>query len=173
MMTRLTLTAGTSGQVPALGCLLHRSKPSRSPCIACFDATRLESKNRRGCTSAAVIGKGNDEEDSLIIIDCGPSFYNSILRHFSAQKLGRIDAILLTHAHADAILGLDSLRSWTMGGVIQDRVDVYLTQECFTTVESMFPYLVDQSRSTGEYPDLLCGSRATNSGLFDRRRRSG
>ena len=141
---------GTSGQIPALGCLLHKPNSTGSPCAACFDAVRLESKNRRGCTSAAIIGEGNDQEDSLILIDCGPSLYNSILRHFSAQKLGRIDAILLTHAHADAILGLDSLRSWTMGGVVQSRVDIYLTQECFQTVESMFPYLVDQSRSTGE-----------------------
>jgi phosphoribosyl 1,2-cyclic phosphodiesterase len=137
--------------VPALGCLLHKPDSTGPPCAACHDATRPGSKNKRGCTSAAVIGKGNDQEDSLILIDCGPSLYDSILRHFSAQKLGRIDAILLTHAHADAILGLDSLRSWTMGGIVQSKVDVYLTRECFKTVESMFPYLVDQSRSTGEY----------------------
>lgn len=141
---------GTSGQVPALGCLLHKTEDNYKPCIACHDSIRPGSKNRRGCTSAAIIGQGNANRESLILIDCGPSFYTSILQHIDAQNLGRIDAILLTHAHADALLGLDSLRSWTMGGAVQEYVDVYCTQECFKTVCTMFPYLVDKTKSTGE-----------------------
>lgn len=55
----------------------------------------------------------------------------------------------MTHAHSDAILGLDNLRAWTLGDVIQEQVDVYLTQECYDTVSYMFPYLVDSSKATG------------------------
>ncbi|MCO5589140.1 hypothetical protein L7F22_043106 [Adiantum nelumboides] len=108
------------------------------------------SKNRRGCTSVAVVGGGADgAEESLILIDCGPTFYPAALTHFAAQNLRKIDAVLLTHGHADAILGLDNLRSWTLGGVIQDHVDVYCSRQCFGTVAAMFPYLVDATRATG------------------------
>lgn len=90
---------------------------------------------------------------SLILIDCGPTFYQSTLAYFPGQRLRRIAALLLTHAHADAILGLDSLRAWTMGGLarsaIQDYVDIYCTQECFDGVRTLFPYLVDTSQASG------------------------
>jgi phosphoribosyl 1,2-cyclic phosphodiesterase len=87
---------------------------------------------------------------SLILIDCGPTFYGTAtLAAFAANGLRRITALLLTHAHADAILGLDSLRAWTMGGAIQQQVDVYCTQACYAGVAAMFPYLVDRGKATG------------------------
>ncbi|UZJ56234.1 hypothetical protein CBS101457_005554 [Exobasidium rhododendri] len=143
---------GTSSQVPAVGCVLRDPNSTSAPCITCVDAMRPGSKNRRGCTSAAIVGRSSklaDAEESLILIDCGPTFNSSALRYFPSQGLRKIDAILLTHAHADAILGLDSLRGWTMGGTIQDRVDIYCTSECYETVKGMFPYLADTSKSTG------------------------
>lgn len=109
------------------------------------------SKNRRFCTSLVAIGSepGRPDTSSTILIDCGKSFYESALRYFPSNGLSKIDAVLLTHPHADAVLGLDDLRSWTMNGCIQDYVDIYLTQECMQTVGQMFPYLVDTSRATG------------------------
>jgi hypothetical protein len=38
--------------------------------------------------------------------------------------------------------GLDDLRGWTLSGVIQSHVDVYLTDATFTEVKRSFPYLV-------------------------------
>ena len=38
--------------------------------------------------------------------------------------------------------GLDDLRGWTLSGVIQTHVDVYLTDATFTEVKRSFPYLV-------------------------------
>lgn len=97
------------------------------------------------------VGAPRDAPDqkSTILIDCGKSFYTSALEVFPRYGLRRIDAVLLTHGHADAMLGLDDLRSWTMHGCIQDHVDVYLTQECMQTVQGAFPYLVDTSKVTG------------------------
>ena len=45
-----------------------------------------------------------------ILIDAGKDFRQSALELFPKYKLRRIDALLLTHAHADAINGLDDLR---------------------------------------------------------------
>ena len=80
------------------------------------------SKNRRFCTSLVAIGSepGRPDTSSTILIDCGKSFYESALRYFPSNGLSKIDAVLLTHPHADAVLGLDDLRSWTMNGCIQD-----------------------------------------------------
>ncbi|CCF50863.1 hypothetical protein NDA11_000691 [Ustilago hordei] len=144
----LFLGTGTSGQVPAIHCV---TKPDFGNCAACKDATlNPTGKNRRGCTSAAVVGRHpQDTQDSTILIDCGKTFYSNAVVHFPRNGLRAIRAVLLTHAHADAILGLDDLRAWTMGGVIQRQVDIYLTQECMAVVEGMFPYLVDRSKSTG------------------------
>lgn len=136
------LGTGTSGQVPAIHCV---TQSDFGHCSTCQDALLPGSKNRRGCTSVVVVG----HDDSAILIDCGKTFYASALAHFRRERIRRLQAVLLTHAHADAILGLDDLRAWTMGGVIQDHVDIYLTQECMDTVQGMFPYLVDRSKSTG------------------------
>lgn len=144
----LFLGTGTSGQVPAIHCV---TKPDFGGCAACEDATLHPSgKNRRGCTAVAVVGRhSHDTHDSTILIDCGKTFYSNAIVHFPRNGIRSIRAVLLTHAHADAILGLDDLRAWTMGGVIQQFVDIYLTQECMAVVEAMFPYLVDRSKSTG------------------------
>lgn len=144
------LGTGTSSQVPSVHCILDGSQ-AKNTCATCADALRPGSVNRRRCTSAVAVGAppGRPEERSTILIDCGKSFYESIVDVFPKHGLRRIDAVLLTHAHADAILGLDDLRGWTMGGCIQDYVDVYLTAECMATVKSTFPYLVDASFITG------------------------
>ncbi|CCU99249.1 unnamed protein product [Malassezia sympodialis ATCC 42132] len=143
----LFLGTGTSSQVPAIHCITG----DETECVTCHDALKPGSKNRRFCTSLVAVGSHPDtpESKSTILIDCGKSFYESALRYFPRYGLRRIDAVLLTHGHADAILGLDDLRSWTMGGCIQGHVDVYLTYECMKTVQQTFPYLIDRSRATG------------------------
>ncbi|PWN44742.1 hypothetical protein IE81DRAFT_286629, partial [Ceraceosorus guamensis] len=143
------LGTGTSGQIPAAPCVLPKAQ-GRKRCEACADAIRPGSKNRRGCCSAMVIGAGLDGVEHVILIDCGPTFYESALNAFRQHKQRRITALLLTHAHADAMLGLDSLRAWTMRGAIQQQIDVYCTQEAFEGVQNTFPYLVDESKATGD-----------------------
>ncbi|KDN37023.1 hypothetical protein K437DRAFT_259954 [Tilletiaria anomala UBC 951] len=160
------LGTGTSGQVPAIHCITHEDVDERDggfganvTCAACADALKYgeASRNRRKCTSALVVGgkskgkgKSAAHDDQLtILIDCGPTFYSSAIYCFPRYNLRRIDAVLLTHAHADALLGLDHLRAWTIGHMVQKYVDVYLTQETMSVVENMFPYLVDRSKATG------------------------
>jgi len=141
------LGTGTSSQVPAINCVTG----SESGCVTCHDAMRSGSPNRRRCTCAVVTGAPRNRPDArtTILIDCGKSFYESALNYFPSNDLRRIDAVLLTHAHADAILGLDDLRSWTMGCCIQEYVDVYLTEECMETVKYTFPYLINTKLATG------------------------
>lgn len=87
--------------------------------------------------------------DRNVIIDCGKTFYESCIEWFLLYGYIQLDAVLLTHAHADAILGLDDLRHWTMHQVIQKHVDVYCDSDTFRAIESTFPYLVDTRKATG------------------------
>lgn len=136
------LGTGTSSQVPAIGCLTDPT----SACKVCPSALRPEtSKNRRRNTSAFVtLSNGK-----TLLIDCGKSFFDAALQIWPRARLRQINALLLTHAHADAMLGMDDLRGWTLGGFIQPTIDVYLTQATYDSVAQTFPYCVDSKKATG------------------------
>lgn len=60
-----------------------------------------------------------------------------------------LDGVIITHGHADACYGMDDLRGWTLGGIIQKRINVYLAPETMDVVARTFPFLVDSSMATG------------------------
>lgn len=140
-MEIIFMGTGTSSNIPSLGCILQ----DPINCAVCLDASsNPSSKNKRRNTSALI-----RINDTNIIIDCGKTFYDSVVNTSTIHKLSKIDGVLLTHGHADAILGLDDLRGWTMNGKIQKSINVYLTLDTFETVKTTFPYLVDRTKATG------------------------
>lgn len=60
-----------------------------------------------------------------------------------------LDGVIITHGHADACFGMDDLRGWTLGGSIQPKINVYLSQDGMEVISRAFPYLVDSSLATG------------------------
>ncbi|KAJ0435408.1 putative metallo-beta-lactamase, ribonuclease Z/Hydroxyacylglutathione hydrolase [Helianthus annuus] len=50
-------------------------------------------------------------EHKYILIDVGKTFREQVLRWFTFHKIPQIDSIVLTHEHADAVLGLDDIRA--------------------------------------------------------------
>lgn len=79
-------------------------------------------------------------KDKNIIIDVGKTFRESIIRWIPKYKVRSVDAVVLTHGHADAIFGLDDVRS------VQSRtpepMNVHLSKECLHVVSYTFPYLM-------------------------------
>ncbi|KAJ3085825.1 hypothetical protein HK100_008918 [Physocladia obscura] len=71
------------------------------------------------------------------------------LSWFPFYAIETIDAILITHGHADAILGFDDLRQWTLDGRVHASIPVYLNSETMKVVARTFPYLVDSALATG------------------------
>lgn len=56
-----------------------------------------------------------------VLIDCGKTFREVILNLFPKHGLKEVSALLLTHGHADAILGMDDLRDlqiYEVGGLV-------------------------------------------------------
>ncbi|XP_058005049.1 putative hydrolase C777.06c isoform X2 [Hevea brasiliensis] len=129
---------GTSEGIPRLSCLTNRSKK----CPVCSKAVELGNKNRRLNTGLLIRYSGPGERRN-ILIDVGKFFYHSALRWFPAFGLRTIDAVIITHSHADAIGGLDDLRDWTNN--VQPCIPIYVAQRDFEVMKKTHYYLVDTS----------------------------
>ncbi|KDN49097.1 hypothetical protein RSAG8_02450, partial [Rhizoctonia solani AG-8 WAC10335] len=138
---------GCSSGVPNVTCLT--SKPVT--CETCGLAAQSSGwKNKRRNTGAIIRTRSATGSERVIVIDVGKTFLAAALDLFPRYDLRQIDAVLLTHGHADAINGLDDLRSWTLGELrIQDHIDVYLSEATMSDVRRGFPYLVSKEYATG------------------------
>lgn len=84
------------------------------------------------------------EEGSLrIVVDVGPDFRQQMLRH----EVDNLDAILLTHEHADHIFGLDDIRSFNW--VRKSAMDVYCEPRVQENLRSIFNYVFAVNKYPG------------------------
>ncbi|KAJ1853069.1 hypothetical protein GGF49_003618 [Coemansia sp. RSA 1853] len=135
---------GTSGSIPNIPCITSNNKK----CTVCkLSLTPEGAKNRRRNTSLLVCVDHPDGRQRNILIDCGKTFYDSAVDVFVKHDIKTIDAVLLTHGHADAMLGLDDLRQWTSSQ--STSIPVYCDRSALETVSGAFPYLVDTRKATG------------------------
>ncbi|GAA5947594.1 hypothetical protein JCM3765_000991 [Sporobolomyces pararoseus] len=157
-LSLLLLGTGTSSSLPSIGCLTNPI----SGCWCCRStllkddpkyAREYRKNERRNISGMLRIPTPPQPEsgrtERTILIDCGKSFFSGALEWWPKKGLREIDAVLLTHAHADAILGLDDLRGWTLRGHIQPSIPIYCTQETFDGVSKAFPYLTNTGKATG------------------------
>ncbi len=127
-MTSVRLTilgSGTSHGIPMIGCV----------CPVC---TSSDPRDRRMRTSALFNASGVD-----LLVDTGPELRLQCLAH----NVRRVDAILLTHHHADHIVGLDDVRRFNW--LQQQRITLHGNRETIAHVRSMFRYAFDDDP---EYP---------------------
>ncbi len=137
------LGTGTSEGVPRVSCLTNPD----SECVVCPDAVKPGSPNRRRNTSLLIQRHLENGRTSNIVIDAGKFFYDSAIEWFPKFHVRTIDALVITHAHADAIGGFDSLRDWTNNS--QESLPIYLRDSDYRQVESLFYYLADRNKQTG------------------------
>ena len=133
----LFLGTGTSCSIPHLDCLT--APPNRKPCLTCLSTLRPEGKkNIRRNTSAALRISGKNGKvtyvhisfhlsvklwtryiwNRTVVIDVGKNFQAAAVEWFPKYGLREIDAVIITHAHADGsiclfeiVAGVDSLDS--------------------------------------------------------------
>ena len=137
------LGTGTSEGVPRVSCLTNPD----SDCPVCPDAVKPGSPNRRRNTSLLIQRNFCDGRTSNIVIDAGKFFYESAIQLFPKFDVRTIDALVITHAHFDAVGGFDDLRDWTNNA--QVSLPIFLREVDLQVVEKLFYYLVDRSKQTG------------------------
>lgn len=130
---------GTSEGIPRVSCLTN---PSSTKCPVCTKAAKPGDKNRRLNTSI-LIRHANATGTHNILIDAGKFFYHSALRWFPEFGIRTLDAVIITHSHADAIGGLDDLRDWTNN--VQPSIPIYVAKRDFEVMKKTHYYLVDTS----------------------------
>lgn len=85
-------------------------------------------KNHRTRTSIVLCGTSGN-----VLVDCGPDFRSQVLR----EGIREIEACLITHAHADHVMGMDDLRSFCLSG---RAMPVYTSPEYQADVRRIFGY---------------------------------
>ncbi len=129
-MKLLILGCGTSTGVPIIGC----------DCSVC---TSTDPRNARTRSSALI-----KTEDKNILIDTSTDLRAQSLRN----GLRRIDAVLLTHPHADHIHGIDDLRAFNM--LQKEAIPCYGSAYTIERVRVMFDYIFSEKPSESWRPNL-------------------
>ena len=105
------------------------------------------SKNRRRNTSILIRYEHPTIGQKNILVDVGKFFWHSAIEWFPKYQVPGIDAIVISHAHYDAIGGLDDLRDWTNN--VQEAIPIFLRQRDLDNIAKTHFYLVDESLQTG------------------------
>jgi phosphoribosyl 1,2-cyclic phosphate phosphodiesterase len=122
MNAKLTiLGSGTSTGIPILGC----------NCKVCHSQ---DVKNQRLRTSALI----TTSQGKNILIDTTPDMRTQLLR----AQVNHIDAVILTHDHADHVHGIDDLRAFCFKR--NTPLPVFTYEKCAQRLTEKFPYIFNQ-----------------------------
>jgi len=147
LLMRITfLGTGTSVGVPMIGC----------DCEVCLSDDPRDKRLRTGLMV--------ENDGRRMVIDVSADFRQQALR----EKIDRLDALLITHCHADHIFGLDDIRPINFR---RGPVPVYGSEDTWRGLRRVFSYIFDREHVGGGLPQLLphviegafetCGLRVT------------
>ncbi len=121
-MAQLELTflgTGTSLGVPVIGC----------SCPVCCST---DSRDQRDRSSIYI-----RTPECCWVVDTGPDFRRQFLRN----RIRQLDAVLITHAHTDHIMGFDDLRPFTF--TENDHMPIYASPETMDGLKHAFHFAFD------------------------------
>ena len=127
------LGCGASWGVPAIGPDWGRCNPA-------------DPRNRRRRCSLLVESRG-----VVLLIDMSPDLREQLLD----ADIARLDAVLLTHAHADHLHGIDDIR--IINSLIGKALPLYASSEALAEVERRFGYALLPAPEKPLYRPALSG----------------
>ena len=122
------LGTGTSVGIPSLGKLGWGKCNPQNP------------KNKRQRCSVLI-----QSDDTNILIDAGPDIKHQLIDH----NLELLNAIIITHEHADHISGLDELRPFYFHK--QEKINVYTIERTANFLSNRFDYLFNKNEKSQSY----------------------
>jgi len=125
------LGTGTSHGVPVIAC----------DCEVCQSDNP---KNKRMRTSIHIKSK-----EYNLLIDTPPEMRLELINN----KIKNVDAVLMTHAHADHIMGFDDIRAlnWYQG----KEMPVYGDLKTLNHIKRIFPYIFSDNNPGGGIPQVI------------------
>jgi phosphoribosyl 1,2-cyclic phosphate phosphodiesterase len=135
-MSELSVTilgSGSSGGVPRVG----PHGPEWGDCDP-----HNPKNHRRRCSILVQRGGTN------VLVDTSPDLREQLI----SAKCGTLDAVLITHDHADQVHGIDDLRMVAQN--MRRRVDVYSDRATLDSVVAKFRYCFEAPVGSG-YPPIL------------------
>jgi phosphoribosyl 1,2-cyclic phosphate phosphodiesterase len=127
------LGCGASTGVPAIGIGWGRCDPA-------------DPRNRRRRVSLLV-----EAHDKTILIDTSPDLREQLLD----SRVAHIDAVLMTHAHADHLHGIDDLRA--VNRAMRQPIPLYADGKTLDEIRRRFGYVFDPPDEPGRFykPTLI------------------
>ncbi|MCW2317437.1 phosphoribosyl 1,2-cyclic phosphate phosphodiesterase [Rhodoblastus acidophilus] len=132
-------------EIAILGCGSSAGVPRVGQGWGACDPNNPKNRRRR---CALLVDKPGPQGPTRFLVDAGPDIREQLI----AAQVERLDALLLTHAHADHIHGLDDVRPLTMQ--MRSLIDCYLDAPTWETIGVRFDYLFKTPPGSA-YPPLL------------------
>ena len=123
---------GTSQGVPMIAC----------DCAVCRSS---DPRNRRSRTSVHVVMGGVH-----IQVDAAPEFREQCIRN----AIPEVDLFILTHGHADHVLGMDDMRRYCDRRA-GEGIPVYSTPQGLDRIRSIYPYAIGSKPTFRGYPAFV------------------
>lgn len=114
----IILGSGTSTGIPMVGC-------------TCTICNSNDQKDKRLRTSLLI-----NNNNKNILIDTTPDLRSQLLQH----NIDKIDAVIITHEHADHIYGMDDLRPLCFGPPIK-VIPIHSSKNVAQYLTNVFPYI--------------------------------
>jgi phosphoribosyl 1,2-cyclic phosphate phosphodiesterase len=86
--------------------------------------------------------------DQSVLVDTSSDFRQQALR----QGLKRLDAVLITHCHADHIFGLDDIRPFNFR---YGALGLYANERAWPDIRRIFKYIFEPSHFGGGLPQVI------------------
>jgi phosphoribosyl 1,2-cyclic phosphate phosphodiesterase len=142
MRDRLEITilgSGSSGGVPRIGGV------DGSGYWGACDPTNPKNRRRR---CSILVQRKSASGTTTALVDTSPDMREQLID----ARVSALDAVLITHDHADQLHGLDDLRMVAMN--MRRRVDVYSDAASFAGIMARFGYCFVQPAGS-DYPPIL------------------
>ena len=124
------LGTGTSVGIPMIGC-------------ECTTCTSTDPKDRRLRTGLLVENQGQH-----LVVDLSADFRQQAL----TARLRKLDAILITHCHADHVFGLDDIRPFNFKN---GPIPVYASSDTWRQLRRVFYYIFESKHIGGGLPQII------------------